>query len=489
MSSPVFKVPLLTATLRPEEAYVQILDSLQHLQKISNDVFNRIDSKVHEQQARLKAVTARISTADAKVEFLRGSKKAIRVFAAATFPAGDKPDEYQAIFAEEYMTPPPANEFFKSDVKIRSRFPRDVKLPQKPEFHPLVANCNPGLHFDEPMHGEGLGDIPASVKSVSSLLLFNTAQNPYSKFISLDPLGGPSRARKLAEAVVQSPSLDAAPASFLGDDQSKKGDDLNYIPGFGAVPEFDLPNMLPDLPGVFEDSAFGDFDADFDISVPTMGPFTFDPPTAAAKAPAASLPVINQPPPTPNLPVISLTGPAPPPPPPPVTFAPPPPPPPPAPPAGGGPPPPPPPPSGGSMPVPPEARAPAAAASSGSDARSSLLESIRAAGGVGKAGLKSVKEKKLEQKKKKQEEKETKAVSGGGDLMDDLRSRLTNLRKGISKGSRGGDEGSSETPPTRAPAAAAGFGSAMDRVSNLIPHSPSTATPSKPIQEDDEDWD
>ena len=96
-----------------------------------------------------------------------------------------------------------------------------------------------------------------------------------------------------------------------------------------------------------------------------------------------------------------------------------------------------------------------------SDGRASLMESIRKAGGKGNAKLRNVKERKL----KKKAEKEQSAVSagGGGDLMGDLFAKLSMRRKGIS-GSKGDSGGSSE--------AAAGGGSAMDKISAMIPAPP-----------------
>jgi WAHD domain of WASH complex len=54
MGSPVLTISLVPSNLRQEEAYVQILDSLQQLDRVSRDVFDRIDAKSREQQTRLK---------------------------------------------------------------------------------------------------------------------------------------------------------------------------------------------------------------------------------------------------------------------------------------------------------------------------------------------------------------------------------------------------------------------------------------------------
>ena len=105
------------------------------------------------------------------------------------------------------------------------------------------------------------------------------------------------------------------------------------------------------------------------------------------------------------------------------------------------------------------------------------MESIRKAGGKGNAKLRSVKERKL----KKKAEKEQSAVSGGGggDLMGDLFAKLSMRRKGIS-GSKG-EAGSSS--------ASAGSGSAMDKISAMIPAPPNNERSELTLSGDGDDWD
>ena len=106
----------------------------------------------------------------------------------------------------------------------------------------------------------------------------------------------------------------------------------------------------------------------------------------------------------------------------------------------------------------------------GGGGRASLMEAIRNAGGSSKAGLKSVKEQKMEEKKAKQEELENPgagqsvSASGGGDLMSDLANKLAMRRKGIS--------GKPE--------------STMDKMSMMIPTLPDDPEDN---QDDDDDWD
>lgn len=171
--------------------------------------------------------------------------------------------------------------------------------------------------------------------------------------------------------------------------------------------ELGYTEMIFILAGVVEDFGFGELSDDFDITIPSPGSFSFDPPALESTVSAPKISVASVvPPPVLNLPPVPGATP----PPTSAVVRPPPPPPPPAPvqSLGGGPPPPgppPPPPPGAPANVQVKTAVPAVAPPPAFDGRASLLESIRAAGGAGKAGLKNVKERKLEQKKKKQEEK------------------------------------------------------------------------------------
>ena len=77
-----------------------------------------------------------------------------------------------------------------------------------------------------------------------------------------------------------------------------------------------------------------------------------------------------------------------------------------------------------------ETRASSKNAPDSDNGRAGLMAAIRNAGGSGKAGLKSIKERKMEEKKAKQEEqvnaKNNSGASGGGDLMSDLANKLGN---------------------------------------------------------------
>lgn len=107
-----------------------------------------------------------------------------------------------------------------------------------------------------------------------------------------------------------------------------------------------------------------------------------------------------------------------------------------------------------------------------SSGQATLLESIRQAGGIGKAKLRSVKERKLEKKQQKEQE-QVRATSQGGDLMSDFFNKLAMRRKGIS--GKGPGFGASEGP-----------GGAFARMSDSIP--PLPPPQQTPGEEDEDDW-
>uniref|UniRef100_T1J4E9 WH2 domain-containing protein n=1 Tax=Strigamia maritima TaxID=126957 RepID=T1J4E9_STRMM len=444
MRNHIYNVPLIPPDLRREETVKQVADSLEHLEKIATDVFSRISKKVGENKLKLSGISQRVAIAQAKIDKLKGSNKATKVFCSPKYPhSDDEFKHYDTIFAANNVL----LEIERSAQKITSKHQHldDRLLKEKLHFYNLHWNfskmrTNKGTE-------EGLGRLPNNLKSVSSLLLFNTAENPYQKYVMLDPLRAISKTKKTADEIDE--GIGAAPHSIAQGEQLERqiGDNFFYQPGLGHVPEIDVPVDLPYLPGIADDMAYV---GDIMPTIAPSGPITNLP----------SLPDITPELSLPSLDIHSQTAPLPPPP----QASLPPPPPPPAPPsasipAGPAPPPPPPPPPVEDISTPaappPESKTPALPIPV--DARSNLLESIRAAGGKAGGKLRSVESRKIEAKKKKQEAQAGVASIGSGDLMSDLFNKLSLRRKGISgirTESVGSDSAPSKIPPLPKPGSA-----------------------------------
>ena len=80
-----YHVPLVSHDLTPSETVLQIADALDALDRITADVFDRVEARVAANSARVRSVTARISAAAAKVDALRQSRTATAVFSSSRY--------------------------------------------------------------------------------------------------------------------------------------------------------------------------------------------------------------------------------------------------------------------------------------------------------------------------------------------------------------------------------------------------------------------
>lgn len=464
LAGQVYAVPLIQPDLRREEAIQQVADALQSLQNISADIFSRISQRVELSRRQLQAIGERVSLAQAKIEKIKGSKKAIKVFSSAKYPAPEHLQEYSSIFTGALDPGLQRRPRYRIQSKHR---PLDERaLQEKLKYFPVCVSTK---SEPEDEAEEGLGGLPSNISSISSLLLFNTTENLYKKYVFLDPLAGAVTKTHTMLGTEEEKLFDA-PLSISKREQLEQPAPENYfyVPDLGQVPEIDVPSYLPDLPGVADDLMYS---ADLGPGIAPSAP------GAIPELPAFHTEVVE--PFQPEREDGALLAPPPPPPPP-------------------SPPPPPAPTALVSAPQPlmsPDVATVTGKVARGEDTgsgvahsasvqgapkevvdpssgRATLLESIRQAGGIGKAKLRSVKERKLEKKKQKEQE-QVRATSQGGDLMSDLFNKLVMRRKGIS--GKGPGTGTSEGP-----------GGAFSQMSDSIPPLPPPQQPAG--DEDEDDW-
>lgn len=169
-----YNVPTIPPDLRREETILQIADSLDYLEKVANDVFTRINTRVSENRARLQKVNDRISLAQARVDKLKGSNKATKVFACSKYPAEDEQANYGMLFSNTDGIKSAKRKHYK----VQSKHPPSDErvLREKLQFFNVHLNTKSKRDVDN--KGEGLGGLPRAIPSISSLLLFNTSENP-----------------------------------------------------------------------------------------------------------------------------------------------------------------------------------------------------------------------------------------------------------------------------------------------------------------------
>ncbi|XP_063641441.1 putative WAS protein family homolog 4 isoform X1 [Pan troglodytes] len=415
---------------------------------------SRISQRVEQSRSQVQAIGEKVSLAQAKIEKIKGSKKAIKVFSSAKYPAPERLQEYGSIFMG--AQDPGLQRRPRHRIQSKHRPLDERALQEKLKYFPVCVSTKPGPEDDAE---EGLGGLPSNISSVSSLLLFNTTENLYKKYVFLDPLAGAVTKTHVMLGAETEEKLFDAPLSISKREQLEQQVPENYfyVPDLGQVPEIDVPSYLPDLPGIANDLMYS---ADLGPGIAPSAPGTIpELPTFHTEV-AEPLKA--------DLQDGVLTAPPPPPPPPPAPEV-----------------------LASAPPLPPSTAAPVGQGARQDDSSSSaspsvqgaprevvdpsggratLLESIRQAGGIGKAKLRSVKERKLEKKKQKEQE-QVRATSQGGDLMSDLFNKLVMRRKGISG---------------KGPGAGEGPGGAFARVSDSIPPLPPPQQPQ--AEEDEDDW-
>ncbi|MBN3304525.1 WASH1 protein, partial [Amia calva] len=262
----VYSVPLIQPDLRREEAIHQIADALQYLEKISSDIFSRVFQSVEKNRTHLQAVTDRIHLAQARIDKIKGSKKATKVFSSAKYPAPERLQDYTSIFMG--ATDPTAQKRPRYKVQGKHR-PLDEKaLQEKLMYFPVCVNAK---RRSEDETEEGLGSLPRNISSVSSLLLFNTTENLYKKYVLLDPLAGAvTKTHNALETEKEEKPFDA-PLSMTTREQLERqtAENYFYVPDLGQVPEIDVPSYLPDLPGIADDLTYS---ADLGPGIAPSGP-------------------------------------------------------------------------------------------------------------------------------------------------------------------------------------------------------------------------
>ncbi|KAN0050424.1 hypothetical protein ACTA71_003548 [Dictyostelium dimigraforme] len=258
MTTQIYQVPVVSNGLRETESILQIVDSLEKLEKVFNDMYSTISARVSHEKSRIDNVSNRLNNAQHKVNQIVGSKQAITVFSSAKYPADKKWGDYVPIYNGKHKLPFKASHYHglnSEDSPIKKR-PEDSYL----DVNDLVfIEKSIDTTSKEVEVKEGLGRIPAQIPSVSNLLLFNTQENPYKKYSNtLDNLSGGDAGDDDYlifgdQLTKKKKKLGDAPVTVKDGDNRIDAENvkINYEPGTFEIPVYNFPSALP-LPNVAE---------------------------------------------------------------------------------------------------------------------------------------------------------------------------------------------------------------------------------------------
>jgi len=223
-NNPSFTIPIISHDLTREESIIQIASTLEFLDKTYNELFNRIGASIESARTKIKSFDSRIKLIDLKISKIKGSTKAIQICSSAKYPVSienieipsqqvdsDPDNFYDAIKFNEYKQKLSAttnrtlfasndngfkgNEMKRRMHKYSSQYMPLDELSFKEKFQEFnvdhifkfnSTNIEKALATTQ----EGLGNVLNDhLESITSLLLFNSAQHPYKQSKMKDSLG------------------------------------------------------------------------------------------------------------------------------------------------------------------------------------------------------------------------------------------------------------------------------------------------------------
>lgn len=202
----------MSSNLRPQEMISQMADTLTFLDQVSTDIFARVTLQIQKSRARINNIHKRLDVAQAKVEGLKGSRKATKIFSNSRFPG--------TFCAENKAT------FEKSSLKFsKTRVESDCSeatIEGDTIFYPSLQ-----------INGTSRHQTPVAPISVSGLLIFNTEDLAFQQQKVPDKSSKSTLRRKHDSEMSTDTSLGDAPWSISQREQLERSNPLNfsYIPG------------------------------------------------------------------------------------------------------------------------------------------------------------------------------------------------------------------------------------------------------------------
>ena len=274
----VYSVGMLFHDVEDADCLEHMVDSLKYLDGILTQMFDRVGKRVETERARLAAINARVNNCQAKVAGISSRKsKATTIFSNAKYPGAPELADYQPLYHDlKHMEEP---DLLPSDEERNCRYlPADLTGKTRSTADELLdilwrANQTSDGAERPGKLKDGLGNLPQHLPSVSSLLLFNSNETPYTEYNHLDNLGA-------LEGVEDEPEeeeddgadLAAAPESMLDgfDLPAVAGLDNTYKPTMKEQPELNFASGLDfgaNLPDVAQDLVWSAGGADVGSSI------------------------------------------------------------------------------------------------------------------------------------------------------------------------------------------------------------------------------
>lgn len=235
-------VPLLPYDLGYEETILQLIKSLDCLDRVVECVYGHVRENINSQKSQIAKLDGKLKDVTRKVHKLSNTKKSVQVYSGAKYPATHCQKDY------EYSYDFDVKSDIVDNVQVDHRMYASSDAADKLKFYNV--NDEKFSKNKDVYHVKGLGGLPDDVKYVGSLLLFNSNENLFKNYVLSNPYkANTTPINKQIESVANANK----PVFTLPLDNTENQFNYSYTPVCEEVPSIDVPADLPDLPGIAGD--------------------------------------------------------------------------------------------------------------------------------------------------------------------------------------------------------------------------------------------
>lgn len=240
-------IPLMTYDLGYEETILQMIKSLDCLDKVVECVFSHVKNKINSQKSEIAKLSDNLNNIADKVQRLSNIKKSVQVYSSSKYPAAHCHKDYEYSYDFDVKSDIIDNIEVTHQICV-SRYRSD-----KVKFY-SVNNPDEKLYSNNNIvQIKGLGSLPDDVKYLNSLLLFNSNENLYKNYVISNPYKVNNNLNVTTKLEVENIENINRPVFTLPLDDTDNQFNYSYTPVSEEVPTIDVPTDLPDLPGIAGD--------------------------------------------------------------------------------------------------------------------------------------------------------------------------------------------------------------------------------------------
>lgn len=243
-------IPLLPYDLGYEETILQMIKSLDCLDKVVECVYGHVRDNINGQKSEIVKLNGKLNDVADKVRRLSNTNKSVQVYSSSKYPATHCQKDYE--YSYDFSV--------KSDIVDNVTVDHQICVTRDPldklKFYSVNDEKIEISINKDVCKVKGLGDLPDDVKHINNLLLFNSNENLYKNYVLSNPYKENVTTPTASKRVEDMENINNKPVFTLPLDDTDNQFNYSYTPVYEEVPTIDVPADLPDLPGITGDVQF-----------------------------------------------------------------------------------------------------------------------------------------------------------------------------------------------------------------------------------------